>query len=115
MFARRLILLVIFVFVMFRFVEAVTPAASPTATPGLSGCAALFTEELPSCIGDVLQVPGVLLSDLINAARYCASTVVSLIVCAAENIDSLDSSCAPELSIIRACVQASVSNSSLTR
>jgi hypothetical protein len=112
---RLFLLVAIFACTYFAFAQATSPAVSPTAAPGAAGCTTLFTEELPACIGDILQIPGVLATDLLNAARFCASTVISLIVCAAQNIDSIETSCAPDLHVIRACVQAAVSNTTGTR
>ncbi|KAK4533626.1 hypothetical protein CCYA_CCYA18G4508 [Cyanidiococcus yangmingshanensis] len=113
--ARNILLTTLSILLWSAVVEAVSPTVSPAATPSSASCAALFTEELPACVGDILQVPGVLATDLLNAARYCASTVVSLIVCAAQNIGSIETSCAPDLTVIRACVQAAISNSTGTR
>ena len=87
-----------------------TTVTGPTPTPSLD-CGAVFVNDVPTCIGQFLGTPGLVLSDLLSVVEDCGSAVVDLAVCAIGHLSSIDSSCSSQLHVVRSCVSAATSNS----
>ncbi|KAK4534608.1 hypothetical protein CDCA_CDCA02G0633 [Cyanidium caldarium] len=87
-----------------------TTVTGPTPTPSLD-CGAVFVNDVPTCIGQFLGTPGLVLSDLLSVVEDCGSAVVDLAVCAIGHLSSIDSSCSSQLRVVHSCVSAATSNS----